>query len=147
MRLLSTTMALSGALLLVSPANAATLADWENCTGKDIVVIIGGCTKIVEDTAQSAKSRSTAYFHRGNAHEEKGDNERALSDFSEAIKLDPAYAEAYAHRASIYFDMADYDRAIADLDAYLRLRPEADDRFAVVEQLAHLRRDLPPRLY
>ena len=43
--------------------------------------------------------------------------------------------------------LAELARAIADLDAYLRLRPEADDRFAVVEQLAHLRRDLPPRLY
>jgi regulator of sirC expression with transglutaminase-like and TPR domain len=38
-------------------------------------------------------------------------------------------------------------QAIADLEAYLKQRPDADDRFFLVEQLAHLRRDLPPRLH
>jgi regulator of sirC expression with transglutaminase-like and TPR domain len=37
--------------------------------------------------------------------------------------------------------------SIADLDVYLRQRPHADDRFVLVERLAHLRRDLPPRLH
>ena len=53
----------------------------------------------------------------------KGDQDRAIADYDQAIRLDPGLAHAYANRGSAYTDKMDYDRAIADLDQAIRLDP------------------------
>ena len=46
----------------------------------------------------------------------KGDLDRAIGDFTKAIKLKPGFACAYACRGLAYNDKDDYDRAIGDYD-------------------------------
>ena len=46
---------------------------------------------------------------------DKGDYDRAIADFDQAIQLKPDYADAYYNRGIAYHDKGDYDRAIADL--------------------------------
>ena len=65
-----------------------------------------------------------AYYNRGNAHKDKGDNDRAIKDYSEAIRLDPKYVVAYFNRGSVYSYKGDYDRAIKDFDEAIRLDPK-----------------------
>ena len=80
-------------------------------------------------------------------HRTAEDWPRLLPVLDRLVVLLPEALEERRDRGLARAECGQLARAIADLDAYLRLRPEADDRFAVVEQLAHLRRDLPPRLY
>ena len=48
-------------------------------------------------------------------YRDKGDIDRAIADFSEAIRLDPNDAMAFNNRGIAYSDKGDHDRAIADL--------------------------------
>jgi len=49
------------------------------------------------------------------------DPDRAIADYSEAIRLDPKHAIAYCNRGDGYRSIYDYGRAIADYDEAIRL--------------------------
>ena len=61
----------------------------------------------------------------GNAYGNVNDPDRAIADYSEAIRLDPKYALAYNNRGFAYFGKKDYDRAIADYNEAIRLEPKS----------------------
>ena len=65
-----------------------------------------------------------AYDNRGNAYARKGDLDRALADYDEAIRLDPKLALAYYNRGNAYAKMGDPDRALADYNEAIRLDPK-----------------------
>jgi tetratricopeptide (TPR) repeat protein len=54
-----------------------------------------------------------ADFHRGNAYRDKGDNDRAIADYTHAIELKPTFAAAYYSRGLVYSKQGETDRAIA----------------------------------
>jgi tetratricopeptide (TPR) repeat protein len=49
--------------------------------------------------------------------------DRAIADFTHAIRLDPNSAQAYRERGVAYSDKGDYERAIADLTQTIQLSP------------------------
>ena len=67
-----------------------------------------------------------AYYLRGVAYRNKGDLDRAIADYSEAIRLDPKLAAAYNNRGNAYKDKGDSDHAIADFSEAIRLAPELE---------------------
>jgi tetratricopeptide (TPR) repeat protein len=84
---------------------------------------ISGCTRIIWDIFTTEQDHAIAYINRSEAYFEKGDNDRAIADNSEAIRLIPENAPFYSyrakpsfytHRAIIFWRKGDYDRAIAD---------------------------------
>jgi lipoprotein NlpI len=54
----------------------------------------------------------------------KGDYDRAIKDYDQAIQLDPKFAGAYSNRGSAYANKGDYDRAIKDYDQSIQLDPK-----------------------
>src|SRR5262249_26315514 len=70
---------------------------------------------------------------RGTAWQAKGDFDRAIADYDEAIRLDPGsgltqlssqYSLAYANRASAWLAKGDFAHAVADYGEALRLEPK-----------------------
>ena len=59
----------------------------------------------------------------------KGDNDKAIADFTEAIQLDPKNAKAYIDRGSAYINKGDNDKAIADCNEAIRLDPKNADAY------------------
>jgi len=59
-------------------------------------------------------NNAVPYFIRGNENYSKGDYNRAIADYTEAIRLNPSYAEAYNNRGVVYYLKRDLDNAIAD---------------------------------
>lgn len=58
-----------------------------------------------------------------------GDNDGALRDLDEAIRLSPNLAAAYSNRGVIYLQKQDYPRAIVDFDAAIGLDPTRASAF------------------
>jgi tetratricopeptide (TPR) repeat protein len=54
----------------------------------------------------------------------EGKYEKAVAEFTRAIKLDPNYADAYSNRGNAYAAIGQYDLAIADHNKAIELDPE-----------------------
>ena len=111
-------------LLMAVPAIAASRKDHDNCNGNDPDRMITGCTRIISDTSEEAKVRSTAYVSRAIAWQRKNQRDKALSDYAEAIRLNPDDALPYNNRAILWREHGDVDRAIADFDEAIRRNPQ-----------------------
>jgi tetratricopeptide (TPR) repeat protein len=65
-----------------------------------------------------------AYTDRGVAWSRKSDLDRAINDYTKAIRLDPSDAVAYGNRGIAWFEKGDMENAIRDLTEAIRLDPE-----------------------
>jgi WD40 repeat protein len=63
----------------------------------------------------SGSSEKTLYHRRGHAYRELGGHDKAIRDFSEALKRDPADDQARLERANAHLRLRHWDAAIADL--------------------------------
>jgi len=109
-------------IAIITPASADQ-RDWGECLGDNPETAITGCTRIVQRTAETKKDRASAYHNRGLAHAINADLDRAIADFSGAIRLEPTNADSFISRGSAYSAKGDNSRAIANFDEALRLDP------------------------
>ena len=104
------------------PAPLPTVADDLGTCQKDDA--IAACTRAITSGSVSPNDLTRAYFNRGRAYYNKQDYERAIADYSEAIKLDPKFVWAFIIRGDAYKAKQDYDRAIADYSEAIKLDPK-----------------------
>ena len=65
-----------------------------------------------------------AYVNRGDKSYNQGDYQAAISDYDEAIRLDPKYTRAYYNRGVAKNELGDSEAAISDYDEAIRINPE-----------------------
>jgi tetratricopeptide (TPR) repeat protein len=70
----------------------------------------------------SPQLTATAFYDSGNSKRESGDNQGAITDYNQAIKLKPDFAGAYNNRGFAKDDLKDYQGAIADYTESIRLK-------------------------
>jgi len=68
-------------------------------------------------------NNAVAYGVRGDAYSKKNDYDKAIADYSQAIKLNPNNAVGYGIRGDAYYKKNDYDKAIADYSQAIKLDP------------------------
>ncbi|WP_128971650.1 tetratricopeptide repeat protein, partial [Bradyrhizobium tropiciagri] len=68
--------------------------------------------------------KRVGYGERGYAYLAKGDNDRAIADFADGIRLDPNNKAALTARGNAYLAKGDPDRAAADYDRVIALDPD-----------------------
>ena len=69
---------------------------------------IASISAVVAQNPRDAKALSV----RGTAYGQAGDYDKALADFSAAIRINPQFYQAYNNRALIYFRMDRLDAAL-----------------------------------
>jgi tetratricopeptide (TPR) repeat protein len=103
---------------------AASQRDADDCMAADPERSIAGCTRLLQERSLAARHRVAAYQNRGVSWYQKGDYDRAIADYNEAIRLDPKRAGTYNDRSAAWHGKGDNDRAIADLNEAIRLNPK-----------------------
>jgi tetratricopeptide (TPR) repeat protein len=114
----------AGLAVLVSSLRAQTSEDVDACD-KEINPdqAINHCTRAIGAGQLPASNLAIIFTNRGNAYNSKGDYDRAIQDFSQAIRLDPKCAYAFNGLGNAYNAKGEYDRAIQDYDQAIRLNP------------------------
>jgi tetratricopeptide (TPR) repeat protein len=90
---------------------------------------IAACTAVIRSGIPNDKELAALFNYRGVAYKAKGDLDRAIADYTEAIRRDPNYAAAYNSRGIAYKAKGDVDKAIADYDQAIRLNPGSAPAF------------------
>lgn len=85
-----------------------------------------------------ARRRGWAYRVRGNAHLGQEDFAAAVSDFSEAFRLNPGDTYSFRQRAYCHLRRGDLDQAIRDCTEAIRLDPRQAAWCCATRAAAHL---------
>src|SRR5262249_51146860 len=73
--------------------------------------------------------RGTVYSNRGFSHGIQSYFDRAIADFTEAIRLQPTSAEGYLRRGQAHGGKGTHDKPIADPTEAIRLNPQLADAY------------------
>jgi tetratricopeptide (TPR) repeat protein len=76
-------------------------------------------TAVIEQNPNNVQ----AYFYRGLANKDSGDNQQAIADLTKVIRFQPKNAEAYLNRG-IAQRMYDANKALSDFNKAIRLNPK-----------------------
>ncbi len=96
--------------------------DWVGVTVEQQGKKIAGWV-MLKHLIRAGANQAPELFKRGYAYYQKGEFDKALNDYSEAIRLDPTQARTYNNRGLAYQAKGDLDQAIADFSEALRLEP------------------------
>jgi tetratricopeptide (TPR) repeat protein len=92
--------------------------------GVSIEQKLEACTAVIETGQETPRGLVAVFNARGNARLGNRDFDRAIEDYSEAIRLDPNFAVAFNNRGVGYQRKNQYDRAIENYDEAIRLNPQ-----------------------
>jgi tetratricopeptide (TPR) repeat protein len=84
------------------------------------------CSSSHVTTSQPPRNLNTAadYFAQGDYDYDRGQCDRAITDYTHAIELNPRFAEAYNNRAYTYMMEKKYQPALDDLNQAIEIRPD-----------------------
>lgn len=104
-------------LIMIAVLGTFSILTWQRCkVWKDDM-------SLWQDVLSKYPS-SVAYNGRGLAFYEIKQYDAAVSDFIQALKLDPDFATAYYNRGNAYDARKDYGKAIADYSKAIGYKPE-----------------------
>ena len=88
-----------------------------------------GVFLLVALTSCAGLTTAETHTNAGVALHEDRQYERAIAEYDEAIRLDPAIALAYYNRGVAYASLQEFERAVADYDASIRVDPQREEAF------------------
>jgi tetratricopeptide (TPR) repeat protein len=121
-------LASAAVMVMWAPAAAQLSQKWTWCVNQGGAFSadqrIDGCSSIIQSGRETPRKLAVAYYSRGLAYYDKGDDDRAIAEYNEAIRLDPQSAQAYSSRGLAYDHKGDLGRAEPDYSEAIRLDPK-----------------------
>ena len=74
-------------------------------------------------TLKTSPSGSTIHNNVGNVYSVKGDQEKAVEEFSRAIEINPNYGDAYHNRGNVYYQLQKMPEAAENYRKALEINP------------------------
>lgn len=93
----------------------------------DIRII--ACTRNIKSGRFIGENLAVAFTNRGLAFKKKGHVDKAIADFSEAIRLKSDFVFAFNNRGNAFYHKGQLDRALKDFSEAIRLKPDLAEAF------------------
>jgi tetratricopeptide (TPR) repeat protein len=119
-------------LLAGACALAQTPQERRWCEGEDVATVeqrLEGCSAVIKAGRDKGEKLAEAFNNRGVAYRLKGEYDRAIQDYNQAIKLDAKFALAFNNRGVAYDKKGEYDRAVQDYEQAIKLKPSPEAHF------------------
>lgn len=110
-------------LALAGLPAVAVADDADTCARQSGDAAIAACSRAIASGDFRGEELAKIYLNRGVEYKNKSDLDRAIADYSEAIRADPNRAAAYFNRGNARQAKRDFDRAAADYSEVIRLDP------------------------
>src|SRR5438445_2879650 len=109
------------ALKIFSGAKLATIYFWRAVGWNKK----GNYNQVIADASEAIRLHpSTALYNlRGSAYYDKGEDDIAIADFNDALRMGPPSGIIFHNRGNAWRSRGDYAKAIADYDQAIRLGP------------------------
>ena len=108
------------------PKKSDYLGNIALCNGSDrtsLAARIDGCTALIDSGQGTTTALPSPITIAATRYTAKGDFDRAIPDFDQSIKLDPAYAKPFNNRGAAYLRKGEYDLALKAFDQAIKLNP------------------------
>ena len=112
------------AIACAAPASAQQRDDCYELSGQPA---IDACTREINSGRHRGRNLAIKYTQRGFEYSAIGDQDRALADYDQAIRIDPTFSVAYSNRGVIYRDRNQPDRAMIEYNQAIRLDAKNPD--------------------
>ena len=124
------------AAFFVSAATGSVRADFNDEVRRcdfggdhpDIQII--SCTRNIRSGRFTGRNLAVAFSNRAFAYKRKGQWDKAITDYDEAIRLAPDLVFAFNNRGNAYYFKGQLERAIEDYDAAINLQPDLAEAFS-----------------
>jgi tetratricopeptide (TPR) repeat protein len=119
--------------VLVSAGALATAAlvrrddSAERCFKEEGEAAIAACTRAIQSGRFSGVELASFYDNRAIELRQQGDFDRAIADYSQAIRIDAEWTGAYTGRGLAYEGKDEAEKAKADYRKALAVAPKYDD--------------------
>ncbi len=80
--------------------------------------------RLAAEAIDAAKKEPKYYLARGYIYQYERDYQKAVADFSQAIKLAPKSVDALQRRGEEYFKLGEFEKSVADFERVIQLQPE-----------------------
>jgi tetratricopeptide (TPR) repeat protein len=108
----------------ITTSNAAT-TDIKICSDASALPSkkVAACTRLIKMGKLDEKQLSIVYTNRGAGFGKMGNDDQALADFTESIRIYPNNGFSYYNRGDLWYKRGKFDWAIEDLTKTIRLEP------------------------
>jgi tetratricopeptide (TPR) repeat protein len=110
-------------LFLSNPAAAAPANDNITCANASGDAAIAACGRAIASRKFKGIDLAQLYYNRGVEYAVKGECDRAIADYNQAIRLDPKYVLAYNKRGDCFTRQGSNFRALEDYAKAIELDP------------------------
>jgi len=125
---------LRGILIVLLASASLVRADWKEdakrCSSEpNRDAAIRYCTAAINSGKLSTENLAIMYYNRGIRYQDQVEYDRAIQDYTEAVRLSTNYAKAFHNRGTAYSLKGEYDQAIQDYNEAIRLDSSFADAF------------------
>ncbi len=90
-------------------------------------------------TKKTIKGKAKKYYEKGMQYNLKGENQKALKEFSKSLKASPNFIDGHIQIAAVNYDMKNYESAEVSFEKVLSIDPSYQKKVAYVLGLTEIK--------